>query len=68
MPTLSNLKKFIDYLVENHPEVAEECTAAEHDRIYLPTPSTHSIEEMVEKAKEFGIFASEEYDSLVIFT
>lgn len=68
MATLMGLKKFIDYVLEKYPEFAEDSVAADHEKIYMSIPdSEEEFNHLVEKAKEFGLFVSEEEDSLIIF-
>lgn len=68
MATLMGLKKLVDYMLEKYPEFADDSIYAEHDRIYLSKPdSEEEFNHLVEKAKEFGLFVSEEEGSLIIF-
>ena len=50
---LKDLKERIDYLVINHPELAEELVAAEHDVLYLPAPKEKS-KDFKKKLEEWG--------------
>ncbi|MNJ90577.1 hypothetical protein D3C87_81910 [compost metagenome] len=67
MSNLLNLSKFINYVLEKHPDLAETDFAADHEIIYLAMPdSDEEVKHLIKKGEELGLVISEEQDSLSI--
>lgn len=68
MSTLKKVHKFMGYVMEKHPDLADEFLAADHEKIYLPRPdSDEEYEELVRIGEEMEVFVSYEDDSMIIF-
>lgn len=69
LANLVGLQKLVNYIIEKHPELADDYISADHDKVYLPAPeSEEDFDHLVEKAKEFGVLVINEEDSLTIYT
>lgn len=71
MANLIGLQKFINHMLEQHPDLADTDIAADHEQVYLAMPeSEEETAQLIEKGKEFGLLIVEDDesgDSLIIF-